>query len=210
MKMDAAILEWFDNSNLFYVTCINMDGTYRYVNPYYSKTFGYEYNYLVGKPFYITMHTDDIKVCEECSAICFANPGKNIQGVLRKHDGKGGYVVTKWDFKALFTDKMQPSGMLCVGTDITESIKEKKDLQDTKVELHKSLSVVNKKDKLINQLTYELSHTIRKPLANILGLTMIIDKADLDLNTKYILNLIKESAQELDEVVVSHSQNQDS
>src|SRR6476620_847957 len=185
MTEDVAILKWFDDSNLFYVTYINMDGTYKYINPYYAKTFGYEQDFLVGKPFYITMHPDDIKVCEDCSAICFANPGKSVQGVLRKHNGKGGYVITKWDFKALFDNDMQPSGMLCVGTDITESIKEKKDLFETKVELDKSLSVVNKKDQLINQLTYELSHIIRKPLANILGLTTMIDKTDLDFNTKH-------------------------
>lgn len=204
MKLDDIIGEWFKDSNLFYVTSINMDGTYKYINPFYSRAFGYEDNYLIGKPFHITMHPDDIKVCEDCAAKSFANPNKSFYGVLRKHDGKGGYVITKWEFKALFNSENEPSGMLCIGNDITESIAEKQALLDANQELNKSQSVLSKKDEEIHQITYGLSHVMRKPLANILGLAMMLEKAELDYSTQHAIKLILDCALELDGVLIAN------
>lgn len=205
MNLDEIICKWFKDSNLFYVTSINMDGTYKYVNPFYSKTFGYEENYLVGKPFHVTMHPDDIKVCEDCSTKCFTFPDKSFNGVIRKHDNKGGYVITKWEFKALFNDKNEPTGMLCVGNDITESMAEKKALLKVTRDLDKTQSVLSQKDEHIHQITYELSHVMRKPLANILGLAMMLENSELDYSTKHAIKLILDCALELDNVVIGNS-----
>ena len=58
-----------ENSNFYYIITTGMDGNYSYVNTHYANTFGYVADNMAGKPYYITMHPDDTKVCEEVGAL---------------------------------------------------------------------------------------------------------------------------------------------
>lgn len=53
------------DSNFYYIICTDNEGKYSYINNHYANSFNYIHQNFVGQPFYITMHTDDIKVCEE-------------------------------------------------------------------------------------------------------------------------------------------------
>jgi nitrogen-specific signal transduction histidine kinase len=54
--------------------------------------------------------------------------------------------------------------------------------------------------RLLEKVVWIQSHKVRKPLANILGLTYLLDK-QVDGEEKDIINMLKQSAQELDDVV---------
>lgn len=57
--------ELLDSSNLFYNIATGTDGNYSYINSNYARQFSNVHGDLVGQPYYITMHSDDRKTCEE-------------------------------------------------------------------------------------------------------------------------------------------------
>lgn len=187
-------IKLLENSHFFYIITTAMDGTYSYVNSNYKTAFSHIHPDVVGKPYQITMHPDDTKTCEETAAKCFASPGKSFPATIRKHDGKGGYIITQWEYRAMFDESMQPKGVFCMGYDITEHI-------STADELKEANLTIEEKDERLTQIGWDQSHLIRRPLANILGLINILSKMDLDQNMRSIFSLLLESSTELDEVV---------
>lgn len=78
------------------------------VNSHYANSFTLYNKFIVGLPFQITMHPNDVKVCEEVSMQCFTNPEKMFPATIRKHNGKGGFVITQWEFKAIIKENGEP------------------------------------------------------------------------------------------------------
>jgi len=185
-----------ENSNFYYIIMTGMDGNYSYVNTRYASAFGYISENMVGKPYYITMHPDDMKVCAEVAAKCFENPDKSFPATIRKHDGKGGYIITQWEYRAIFDDQNQPAGVFCLGYDITEYVVANQQLEVAKTEIEEKKSI-------LEQIGWEQSHVIRRPVANILGLVNILSKMDMDQNLSNICDMLTDSAAQLDEAVNS-------
>ncbi|MFV8466124.1 hypothetical protein [Flavobacterium sp. LB1P62] len=185
-----------ENSVLFYLITTGMDGNYSYINGHYAKEFSHIKSNFVGEPYYITMHPDDRNTCVEVSMKCFENPDKLFPATIRKHDGKGGYVYTQWEYKAMFDDQKNPMGIFCLGYNITKYVAEELELQIAQGQIEKNTDIIEK-------IVFQQSHLIRAPLSNIIGLTSILDTTLLDSNTSNICDMILESSNELDEVIRS-------
>jgi PAS domain S-box-containing protein len=184
MEQFQEIIKLLENSKIYYIVTTGLDDNYKYVNTNYSESFSYINNQMVGQPYYITMHPDDRNVCIETSVKCFEYPNKSFPAILRKHDGKGGYIVTLWEFWAIFDDNNQPSGIFCLGHNITE-------FETAKAEL-KEKSIV------LEQISWDQSHILRRPVANILGLVNILLLMELDQNMVNICTMLADSANQLD------------
>lgn len=187
-------IKLLEYSNFYYVIIAGMDSNYSYVNTRYADAFGYVDKSIVGQPYYITMHPDDTKVCEETSIKCFQNPDKSFPATIRKHDGKGGYVITQWEYRAMFDEHNQPTGMFCIGYDITEHMQTHEKLEVAQTE-------IKQKKGILEQIGWEQSHVIRRPVANILGLIGILSKMEIDQNLSNICEMLTTSAEQLDEVI---------
>lgn len=185
-----------ENSNFYYVIIAGMDSNYSYVNTHYADAFGYIAKNMIGQPYHITMHPDDRNVCAEVAAKCFQNPGKSFPATIRKHDGKGGYIITQWEYRAMFDDNQQPAGVFCMGYDITEYEKANRQLEVAKTEIEEKKSI-------LEQIGWEQSHVIRRPVANIIGLVNILNKMDLDQNMSNICEMLTDSADQLDKAINS-------
>lgn len=194
MEQFEATKELLEHSNFYYIITTNMEGKYTYVNAHYANSFSVYNKFIVGLPFEITMHPDDVKVCEEVSLQCFANPGQLFPATIRKHNGKGGFVITQWEFKAIFDDNGKPKGIFCLGYDITKYADEQQQLKDAEYEIEK------RKD-ILKEIAFQHSHLVRAPLSNILGLTDILTKMDIDTNIKNICQMILESSNQLDDII---------
>ena len=182
-----------NDSGTYYIICTDLTGNYSYINNRYANSFKHIHHNFVGQPYYITMHPDDTKVCEEVGGKCFEYPGELFPATIRKMNGRGGYVVTQWEF-TLMTENGVPTGVFCLGYDITEyeQVKDRffivnKDLEDKK--------------EILGAIAYEQSHIVRAPLANILGLIDILKTYKLEPEVAVVLNMLLESSTKLDEVV---------
>lgn len=196
MKNFEETKELLENSILFYIIATGMDGTYSYVSENYAKKFSHINSNFVGQPYHITMHPEDVNTCIEVSTKCFENPNKLFPATIRKHDGKGGYIYTQWEYKAMFDNQKNPAGIFCLGYNITKYVGEQLQLQRAQEEIEKNSAIIEK-------IVFQQSHLIRAPLSNIIGLTGILDKTLLDSNTSNICDMISESANQLDEVIKS-------
>lgn len=185
-----------ENSNFYYVIIAGMDSNYSYVNTHYADAFGYIAKNMIGQPYHITMHPDDTKVCAEVATKCFQNPDRSFPATIRKHDGKGGYIITQWEYRAVFDENNQPDGVFCMGYDITEYVTANEDLEVAKSE-------IEHKKTILEQIGWEQSHVIRRPVANIIGLVNILSKMELDQNLMNICEMLADSAEQLDESINS-------
>lgn len=186
--------ELLNASSFYYIIQTNMEGRYAYVNDHYRKAFSPIHGPLIGQPYDVTMHPEDTKVCFEVATKCFANPNSTFPATIRKHDGKGGYVITQWEYKALFDEAGQPAGVFCLGYDVTEYMGNYTKLQ----EIQDELAV---KDDILREIAFSQSHVIRKPLANIMGLVSVLSKMKLDQNLQNLFSMLLASCQELDNVI---------
>lgn len=184
---------FLNNSAYFYTIAIGMDSHYSYVSNNYNRNFDFNNESLLGKHFSVTLHPDDVKICAEVGQKCFENPDKLFSATLRKHDGRGGFVVTQWEMQALFNNG-EPLGIFCIGHNITEYINTQSQLENATTE------IASKNDQL-EEINFIQSHVIRKPLANIIGLAGILSNMDIDHNHKNINDMIISSAEELDTAI---------
>ncbi len=183
MQDCEGIKKLFGNSRFYYIICINTEGKYVYTNGNYANTFKHVTDGFIGKSGYINMHPDDVPVCREAAYKCFENPDTLFPVTLRKHDGKNGFIITQWEFRAMM-DNGAPVGIFCLGYDVTKYVDD-----------------LHKKDDQLKSIAFHQSHTIRKPLANILGVVSILRKMDPEENAKHLFQILFDNATELDEVI---------
>ena len=189
-------IKLLENSSYYYAIVIGMDNKYSYVSPNYDKNFGRSEDSLLGELFHITLHPDDIKICSEVGGKCFENPELLLPATLRKHDGKGGFVFTQWEFKALFDNNNNPEGIFCIGYNITEFV-------DTRTELGFAKTEIENKTDQLYQIGFLQSHVVRKPLANLIGLVNMLATMTTDGHFQEINGMLLDSANELDAVIKS-------
>lgn len=178
-------------SSYFYIITAGMDGNYSYVNQHYADQFAYVHKKLEGQPYHITMHPDDCETCREVSEKCFANPGILFPATIRKHDGKGGYLYTQWEYRAMFDEDGTPAGIFCLGYNITEFVADRLLLNGARNE-------IREKAGLLNKVAFQQSHLIRAPLTNILSLAAILEKRTDDKQLLSLCHMILDNALRLD------------
>ena len=75
-------------------------------------------------------------------------------------------------------------------------------LRETRKELIKNKDILEVKNKTLEEYAFIISHNIRRPLANILGLTELLNASEIkESNTNEIISKLKQSAEELDGLV---------
>lgn len=198
MKHFDAIKEILDDSAVYYLILVDMNSNYSYLNKKYSKAFSGIHGDLVGQHYSKSIHPDDLEICINVSQQCFENPDRVFPATLRKHDGHGGFIITQWEYKALFDEERNPAGIFCIGNDITEFIETRSTLQVTQASLSDAHVT-------LDEIAHIQSHVIRKPLANILGLAALLESTDAEESLRELVLMIRDSAKELDEVIKSVS-----
>lgn len=172
-----------------------MDSHYSYVSKNYDRSFEFTNNTLLGRHYSVTLHPEDIAICERVGMECFSAPGQLFPATLRKHDGRGGFVTTQWEMQALFDEQSQPDGIFCIGYNITEFV-------DTRSQLDNAYSQ-------LDEIGFIQSHLVRKPLANILALTQLIQQELSEAHAGHLCEMLTKSAVELDQVIKDISSKAD-
>jgi signal transduction histidine kinase len=179
--------EFLKDSAFFYTIAIGMDSTYTYVSKNYDRNFEFTNGTLLGRHFSVTLHPEDIAICAQVGGQCFRAPGQLFSATLRKHDGQDGFVTTQWEMQAFFDEQGQPEGIFCIGYNITEFV-------DTRSRLASANSQ-------LSDIGFMQSHLVRKPLANIIGLSKLISEELKSEKLSHLCGMLIQSADELDHVV---------
>jgi len=167
-------------SDTYYLIMVDMHSNYTYVNKHYNDIFKPIHGNLVGQHYKFTMHEDDVEICNNVATKAFINREAVFPATIRKHDGLGGFIITKWDYKAIFCENNSPMGVFCIGHDITELTKISGEL---------------------DQIKQDHSHQIRRHVANLIGLGKLMqDNNGID-DLKAVSKMILHSSTELDKVI---------
>lgn len=182
MKQFDEIKILLGESNTYYLIAVDMNSNYSFLNRRYADIFEPIHGDLIGKHYAVTMHADDQHTCKIVAQMAFMYPESIFPATLRKHDGRGGYIVTRWEYKAMFDEQGSPVGIFCIGHDITELMKITGELR---------------------QVKEENSHSVRLHVANILGLGKIMLESKDGDDMRDAVKMIVQSAADLDLVVRS-------
>ncbi len=203
MQKIEALKSVFGNSGHYYLLTTDLRGYYTYVNANYAKALEHLSSDLLNTSSLNSMHPDDFIHVQRTSHLCINDPEKLIPIMIRKHDGKGGFMYTQWEFSAILDEEnKQISGICCLGYNVTQAVEEQNRLLETN-------NLVAEKDEALKAIGYIQSHRIRKQVANIQGLTSLLKKMQLETGLENIISMIQDSSYELDEVieeVVGHVQ----
>jgi PAS domain S-box-containing protein len=167
-----------------------------WVNHGFTHITGYEAAEVIGKPrrqFLIgpeTRHEDLHQIREKIRS-------KNAFTYEVKSQRKNGEIF--W-LGLSITPILDKKGNITKIIGIESDITEKKNLDEDRIEL---IAELTKQNTNLRQFSYIVSHNIRKPVANILGLYNILEIGGIEgLGKDQILELIGTSIRELDQVII--------
>lgn len=115
------------NSEAIYVTRINYEGNYTYVNEYFCKAFGLKKEELLGASSLVSIIEEDHPKCFEVGRACFEKPGEPQKITLHKIDKLGRIKASEWEFTGMQNEQGIVFEILCVGYDVTRKIKMERD-----------------------------------------------------------------------------------
>lgn len=186
-----------DKSTLFYLTATTLIGNYFYVNEKFATAFSRTNNDFIGQSFSTLMHPDDIKKCATMQTKCFDNIGKAFNVIIRNQNTKGSYIYTQWECNAMFDDNENSSGIYCVGSNISKYLAHQIELKDAQKENREKRAI-------IKEITFQLSHLVRNPSTNTIGLAnLLLDEQLLKVDPNSTRVMILESTNQLDEIIKS-------
>jgi hypothetical protein len=184
MKEFGQVISLLDNARHYYIICTNLQGIYTYINQAYAKRFSHVNHHFVGQPSTVTMHPDDVPAVVAAGRQCLQDKNLLLPVTIRKHDGKGGYIFTQWEFKGMFDDNGVPEGVFCLGYDVTDFIAE-----------------LSKKNLLLEDASFRQSHVLRRPVANIIGVVNLLKDYELPNEAADMLASLADDVLELDTIV---------
>jgi PAS domain S-box-containing protein len=183
-NIESALSKLVDNTNMFLV-CIDMYGNYCYANNAFYKRFTLNNKSAVGRHSLEDIHIDDHGLVMATVDLCWKSPNTAHEIVVRKPTPSGDYIYTKWDFIAMTNESDSPY-ILCIGFEITGFIE------------NIAANVTR-----LQEIAFDQSHLVRRPLANILGLSKLLAETNIvsEDETKDFLSQLHSEAQQLDNII---------
>jgi hypothetical protein len=179
----------------FYLVHIDNQEEYVYMNQHFINRHSTFYNNTDVRSAAIALHPDDYDLSLATYHKCMAHPANTFPATLRKLDGKGGYIITYWEYKANILADGSTKGVIGIGYDITAF--------ESRSEHIRFLT-----DTLTN-VARQQSHDVRRPLANIAGLIEVLkimaeDNEELQAVTDKLSQSCDELTNEFDLFIVKN------
>ena len=173
-------------STNFYLVKVNSQGNYVYMNEHFISRHSSYYNHTETRPAALALHPDDHDASFRIYQQCVANPDRSFGTTLRKLDGKGGYIITYWEYKADFLPDGTIGGVIGVGYDVTAFESRKAHIRFL--------------TETLNNLAYQQSHDLRRPLANVMGLVEVLKMmGEENEQVRIIAGKLEESCNQLND-----------
>lgn len=115
-------------SSHFYFVCLDLQGNYTYMNPYFSSEFLPNEQKIIGQAFDKGVHTEDIDYFQETFIAAILQPEKILAVKLRKMIDEDFHAVN-WEFSGITNERNDVIGVQCIGYDDTETYQSKLELE---------------------------------------------------------------------------------
>ena len=149
---------------------------------------------LIGAPF--KNHFADPVMAEASIALVLREKTvANYELTARARDGKE--TVVSFSASTFYDRNRKLQGVFAAARDVTERKRLDKVLQEKNIELESARATSEKANRAKSDFLANMSHEIRSPLNAILGLTYLLEKANLDLEVRSMVHKIRASGRML-------------
>lgn len=180
------IVSMLRGSGTYYLVKIDMQGNYVYLNDHFLERHAAYYKPGEIRSAAIALPEQDQEIATRIFMQCIKSPGECFPVNLRKLDGQGGYIITFWEYKANRLPTGEIDGVVGIGYDITA------------FESHKQY--VRFLTNTLDGVADKQSHQLRRPLANILGLSEVLNQlSETDDTLQDIAGMLAQSCKELND-----------
>ncbi|WP_367864693.1 ATP-binding protein [Pedobacter sp. WC2423] len=177
------------NELLFFT---NKNGDFIHVTTSAEQLFGFSNKEYHGFNITDTIHPDELNHTRERLQLVLSSPGNNVNLKFRSRTKQNEYRWIEGVITNLLDDNMQ--ALMFRFNDITDRI-------NSENEQALLIQDFTKRNQDLNQFVYIISHNLRTPLANLIGLINILETDLLDDYNKGIVDLFKCSTERLSETV---------
>lgn len=146
VRLREQFLNSLIDSQTNFLIRIDVQGNFTFVNKQFLKVFGYQKHEIIGKHYSITTIPEELPKCEAAFTECIANPNRITHLTHKKPDREGKLHDTEWEFIAIKNEDGQVTGGQGIGRDITDRVKEQKELVSIKSNLE---ALINNTEDLI-------------------------------------------------------------
>lgn len=171
---------------------IKKNGDFIHVTTAAEQLFGFSNQEYAGFNLTDTVHPEELNHTRERLQLVLSSPGANVNLKFRGRTKQNEYRWIEGVVTNLLEESMQ--ALMLRFNDITDRINDENEqallLQD-----------FTKRNQDLNQFVYIISHNLRTPLANLIGLINIVETDLLDDYNKGIVELFKCSTDRLSETV---------
>jgi PAS domain S-box-containing protein len=166
-----------------------------YHSPSANKMIGYGPDEIIPASLYDSVHPNDIASLKEAFVDVLANPGRAIHLEVRALHKDGHYIWVEGFMRNLL-DNENVRGIIFNYRDISEQ-------KASDLHREKMIADITLRIRDLEQFAYIVSHNLRAPVANILGISNVLEFPDLPETEKaQALVGITLSAKKLDEVII--------
>lgn len=181
------------------IIMMDTDGVFKYINPEFSKVYGYSSEEVIGKYTYeillngSTAH--DFKSIKEKLL-----KGSSVKGELLNRTKGGNLLHVEFSISPVIESDSKINNFLAIQRDITERKKAEELLKKNFIELETAKEQAEKADKLKTEFLAQMSHEIRTPINNIVSYNSLLkselfEKADDDI--KYAFDVTERASRRL-------------
>lgn len=167
----------------------NSNGLFVDVSAASEKMWGYKPEEMIGQPFIDFVFVEDVdKTIAAASDIIAGTSASNFENRYKHKSGKLVSVnwSSRWD---------EETGLMyAIARDVTEK-------KNAEIELRKITDDLIQRSKSIEQFSYIISHNLRAPIANILGLREVLKNSVSEAERARIIGFLFIAVQKLDEIV---------
>jgi PAS domain S-box-containing protein len=168
------------------------NGDFIHVTTAAEQLFGFSNEEYLGINIIDHIHPEDMNIAKERFQLVLASSDATVNLKFRNKTKQGEYRWIEGTVTNMLDDSMQ--ALMIRFNDITDRI-------NSENEQNLLLQEFTKRNQDLNQFVYIISHNLRTPLANLIGLINILEIDLLDDYNKGIVDLFKCSTDRLSETV---------
>ena len=172
------------------------DGVITFSNAYATELLGFTKTELIGSRLSMIVPPEDQDVVQR-RIDSLQGDEMRLNEVNQNVKKSGETIWIAWSNRVIKSGEGKDKEVLCVGNDVTEEVRHKKQLEEMVGELQKAKEVAMQATRAKSAFLANMSHEIRTPMNGIIGMTELALDTELTAEQRDYLNTVKWSADAL-------------